>query len=339
MGAQLDALMKDINSKEKEVIFTQGLPSYEYTRIPFTSPRMNYCTYGGIPVGKITEFYGEEHGGKTTTALDIVANFQNMFPDKAVLYVDAENTLDADWARKIGVDLEHIYLVQPQSQSAEDLFKIITEAMDSSELGLWVLDSIGALQSSQALEKDIDEATYGGVSKPLTKFGSIAVMKMHKYNCTGIAINQVRDNMNSTWGGLKTPGGHAWKHYCAVRMEFRKGRFIDENGKELNQNAANPAGNIVIMSMTKNKTCKPDRRTGQYTLNYEEGIDYFKDLVEVAIEYEIIDKHGSWFTIIDTDTGEILKDKIQGQAGLYKFLDENSEILEKVEELVNKKLM
>ena len=334
MAERLDALHKEVNSKQKEKIFVKGLPEYDYERIPFTSPKMNYCTYGGIPVGKITEFFGEEHGGKTTSALDIVANFQNMYPDKEVLYVDAENTLDAMWARKIGVDLDRLYLVQPQSQSAETLFQIILDAMDSGEVGLWVLDSIGALQSQQALDKDMDEKTYGGISQPLTKFGGEAEMKMKKYNCTGIGINQMRDDFNSSWGGQKTTGGNAWRHYCACRMEFKRGKYIDEKGNELTKSAASPAGNIVQMTMVKNKTCKPDRRTGSYTLNYEQGIDYFKDLVDTAILYDIIDKHGAWYSIIDTDTGQILQDKIQGQASLYEFLEENQDIQEKVEQLV-----
>ena len=136
MGLKLDEIVKNVNKNAKEEILTKGLSEFDYTRIPFTSPRMNYMTYGGIPVGKITEFFGEEHGGKTTTALDIVANFQNMFPDKEVLYVDAENTLDVEWARKIGVDVDNMYILQPKSQSAEDIFQIIEEAVDSGEVGL-----------------------------------------------------------------------------------------------------------------------------------------------------------------------------------------------------------
>ena len=97
--------MKQANKAFKEEILTQGLGEFAYRRIPFTSPRMNYCTFGGIPVGKITEFYGEEHGGKTTTALDIVANYQKSNDTRDVLYIDAENTLDVEWAKKIGVDV------------------------------------------------------------------------------------------------------------------------------------------------------------------------------------------------------------------------------------------
>lgn len=339
MGVKLDALLKTTNKKFKEEILTRGLGDFNYARIPFTSPRMNYCTFGGIPVGKITEFYGEEHGGKTTTALDIVANFQHSDDDREVLYVDAENTLDVEWAEKIGVDVDKLYILQPKSQSAEDIFQIICEAVDSGEIGLWVLDSIGALLSAQELEKDMDEKTYGGISQPLTRFGKRIEMLMHRHKCTGIGINQEREDMNSTWGGTKTPGGKAWKHFCAVRMQFVRGHFFDENGKKQNRSIENPVGNVVLMSMTKNKTCPPTRRTGRYTLNYEHGIDYLEDLIEVAIKYDIVNQSGAWFTITDIETGEMLSEKIQGQHKVKTYLDEHGEVLARVEELLDKKML
>ena len=119
-------------------------------------------------------------------------------------------------------------------------------------------------------------------------------------------------------------------------MEFRRGKFVDAKGNELTRSAENPAGNIVMMSMTKNKTCPPTRRTGFYTLNYETGIDYLKDLVDVAILYGIIDKHGAWFDIIDTETGEILEGKMQGQASVYEKLSSDMKLLEKVENMIEK---
>lgn len=334
---KLDDLIKDFNKKAKEEVVTYGLNDFNYDRIPFTSPRMNYCTFGGIPVGKITEFYGEEHGGKTTSALDIVANFQNMYPDRKVLYVDTENSLDPGWAKKIGVDLDSLILLQPKSQSAEEIFEFIVNAVDTGEVGLWVLDSIGAMVSSQELEKSLEEKTYAGISKSLTLFGKKIEMVMHRHNCTGIGINQVRENINSTWGGLVTPGGKAWKHFCSVRMEFRRGPFLDEKRNELTRSVENPVGNKVLMSMTKNKTCPPTRRTGYYTINYATGIDYLWDLLETCIKYGIVDQHGSWFDIVNTETGEIIKGKIQGQANLLAFLEseENLDILMKIEELVD----
>lgn len=339
MGLRLDEIMDDVNKQQREEIITKGLGEFNYKRIPFTSPRMNYCTFGGLPIGKITEFYGEEHGGKTTSALDIVANYQQMSDARDVLYIDAENTLDVEWAEKIGVDVHSLYILQPKSQSAETIFQIICESVDTGEVGLWVLDSIGALMSQQELDKTMEDKTYGGIAKALTLFGKKIEMLMQRHKCTGIGINQMRENLNSQWGGTITPGGKAWKHFCAVRMEFSRGKFVDERGNELTRSAESPAGNIVMMSMTKNKTCPPVRRTGFYTLNYETGIDYLKDLVDVAIKYGIVDKHGAWFDIIDIETGEIIEGKIQGQANVYEVLDQHSDILERVEKLVDASMM
>ena len=335
MGLKLDEIMKNANKRFKEEIITQGLNEFAYRRIKFTSPRMNYCTFGGIPIGKITEFYGEEHGGKTTTALDIVANYQHSDDNRDVLYIDAENTLDVEWAKKIGVDIDKIYILQPKSQSAEEIFQIICDSVDTGEVGLWVLDSIGALMSSQELEKTMEDKTYGGIAKPLTLFGKRIEMLMQRHKCTGIGINQERQDMNSAYGGITTPGGKAWKHFCSVRMRFARGKFIDEKGNELTRSAENPVGNIVMMSMTKNKTCPPTRRTGFYTINYDMGIDYLRDLIEVAIKYDIIQKSGAWFDIVDIETGELLEGKIHGQANVYEKLQSNEELLDRVETLVD----
>lgn len=338
MGAKLDALIKEVNKQAKEEIITTGISNFNYERIPFTSPRMNYVTYGGIPVGKITEFFGEEHGGKTTTALDIVANYQNMHPEKEILFVDAENTLDIDWATKIGVDVSELKILQPKTQSAEEIFDIICDAVMTSEVGLWVLDSIGALMSKQEWEKAMDEKTYAGIALPLTKFGKKVEMLNARYSCTGIAINQLRDNMNSTWGGTRTPGGRSWRHMCSVRIEFSQGKFLDAKGKEISRGAENPVGNIVMANQVKNKTCPPKHHIGQYTINYDIGIDYIYDLIDVAILYNVVDKHGAWYNIIDINTGEILKENIQGQAELHAILDEDVELMQHVEEMVNAKM-
>jgi recombination protein RecA len=336
MGQYLDEIMKNVNKTAKSEIMTRGLKDYDYERIPFTSPIMNRCLYGGLPVGKITEFSGEEHGGKTTSALDIVANYQQMEDAREVLWVDAENTFDFEWATKLGVNTETLYYVKPESQSAEDIFKIIEDAVQTGEVGLWVLDSIGVLTSASELDekKDYNDKTYGGISQPLTRFSKKIEMFMQKTKCTGLAINQEREDLNSTWGGTKTPGGKAFKHCCAVRLRFSRGKFLDEKGNELTRNAAEPCGNIVQMSMIKNKTCPPNRRTGYYTLNYETGIDYLKDLVEVAIMHDIIIKNGAWFKILDVESGEILRDKLQGQASVYDVLAEDSELLLIVENQV-----
>ena len=338
MSGLSDVINKMNKTAQGEVV-TVGLPSYDFKRIPFTSPRMNYCTFGGLPVGQLIEFYGEEHGGKTTTALDIIANYQQIEDARKVLYIDAENTLDTKWAVKLGVNVDDMIVFKPTSQSAEEIFQFILDAIESDEVGLWVLDSIPALSSAQELEKDLTEKTYAGISGALSVFSRKVEKANHQHHCTGIGINQLRDDLGAMWGGaVKTPGGRAWKHFCAVRLQFSKGKYIDEKGNELTRSVESPAGNYVVMSMTKNKSCPPTRRTGFYTLNYEYGIDYLKDLVEVAMKYGLIDKSGAWFSIINPETGEQIV-KLQGQNKVNEYLEdeENEPVLKLIEDYIDEK--
>lgn len=344
MGLKVDEAIKNINKNMKCDFVTKGLPQYEYKRIPFTSPRLNYMTFGGIPIGKICEFYGEEHGGKTTTSLDIVANFQNLDLEdvpKGILYGDIENRLDPVWATKLGVKLddENFYLLKPESQGAETIFEQMLVLMETGEIGLVIVDSLGSMMSDQEYEKSIEDKTYGGISMALTKFGKKAELLCNKYNLTIIGINQLRADMNSTYGGMRTTGGEYWKFICSVRMEFRMGKYFDEKGNELTRQAENPVGNYVLVTMKKNSTCPPTRRTGYYSINYLIGIDYLRDLIEVAIKYGIIDKSGAWFSIVDTETGEVLE-KFQGQAKLNDFLgqEENVEYLKKIEDYIDSQI-
>ena len=335
-ASSFDELMNNFNKDHKEEIVHIGMANYDYDRIPFTSPRLNYMTYGGIPVGKITEFFGEEHGGKTTTALDIVANFQAM-DERAVLYVDIEHSLDIKWASKLRVDVESLRLVTPTDQGSEEIFQFILDAIDIGDTGLVVIDSLGAMVSTQAMEGSVEDKTFGGISTSLTAFGNKAIGLLTRHNCTLLAINQLRDKIGSMYGGTKTVGGWSWRYLCIARLEFRHGAFLDSNYKELTRGAENPAGQQVNVAMIKNKTCTPNRRVGFYTLMYVDGIDYLYDLVEVAIENDIVNQAGAWFTIVDTETGELLSDKIQGQANVIKFLgdEDNVEVLRRVEELVS----
>lgn len=338
--SRMDELMKDLNKKVKSELLHKGISSFDYKRIPFTSPRLNYMTYGGLPMGKLIEFFGEEHGGKTTTALDVISNYQRMEDARGVVYADLENTLDTVWATKLGVNVDDLWILNPTNQGAETIFQYLLDMIDTGEIGLVIIDSIGVMVSNQALDKTVEEKTYGGIAMALTNFSKKAEMLCHKHNCTLIGINQLRDDLGSMFGGTTTVGGKAWKHNCSVRLEFRMGKYFDENYKDLSRSAENPAGNYVQVAMKKNKTCKPDRRTGFYTLSYKNGVEYLNDLLEVAIRYGIIDKHGAWFTIIDTDTGEILADKIHGQPELKTFLEdeENENILSRIEQLIDNQI-
>lgn len=343
MGANLDSIMKDLNKKFKSSNFIQrGAPEFGFDRIPFTSPKLNYMTYGGLPIGYLIEFSGYESSGKTTTALDLVANAQKLFYNskekRDVAFIDVENTFNDLWAKKLGVDTDRLILVTPDNQSAEEILDAALQIIDSGEVGLVVLDSLAAMVSSAAFDESLEKKHYGGISAALTEFSNKATQACKRNKCTFVGINQVRDNMNSMYGGTSTPGGRCWRHSCLVRMSFQKGRFLDEKNNEVPNNTENPFGNIVNICLEKTKSCPPNRRTGHYTLNYEHGIDYVNDLIDMCALYGIVNQGGAWFSVVDINTGELLnydgKDmKFQGRPKLYKFLIENKEFYNQLNKL------
>jgi len=369
---KLDILIQEFNKQFKEEIVSRGVARIETQKIPFTSPRANYMLYGGIPRGRIVEFAGEENGGKTTTALDIIANAQILFKQewedeisqlesiekrkkdeqakldylkirgpKQIVYADCENTLDEDWARNLGVDIDNMIILKPMSQTAEQIFEMLLQMIETDEVGLVVIDSLGVMISSQAYEKTMEEKTIGGIAAALTLFSKKAEMLCSKYNCTLIGINQMRDDISSSYGGLTTTGGKAWKHNCSLRLMFQKGSYIDEKGNEIKRSSESPAGNLVMINIAKTKVCKPDRRVGFYTLRYDTGIDKVADTIELALKYGIINQAGAWFTFIDLDTGEIICDdegepiKIQGKPNLIEYLEDNQHLFEEITEKLN----
>lgn len=376
--SKLDILCNQINKQYKEDIASRGIPVRHFEKIPFSSPLANYMTYGGIPRGRIIEFAGEENGGKTTTALDIVANAQRLFEQeyddelekltniarptkeqqtrlkylqdrgiKRVVYCDCENTLDVDWAEQLGVDSSNMLLLKPMSQTAEQIFQMLLDMIETDEVGLVVLDSLGVMLSAQAYEKTMEEKTYGGIAAALTLFSKKAELLLTKYDCTLIGINQLREDM-SGFGQMITTGGKAWKHNCSLRLAFKKGDYVDELNNVVRKSASSPAGNQVNIAILKTKVCKPDRKNGYYTLNYTHGIDVLSDTVELATYFDIIQKGGSWFSIIDIETGEIMQVnttdgdtedlKFQGRPSLIDYLRNNEAIFERIHAQVIKKL-
>ena len=369
---KLDVLIKDFNKQYKEEIAARGIARIQVARIPFSSPRANYMLYGGLPRGRIVEFAGEENGGKTTSALDAVANAQKLFKEewqqeiddleaiekrkkeqdarltylksrgpKQAVYLDCENTLDEDWAKLLGVAVDEMMVIKPMSQTAEQLFEMVLQIIETDEAGIVIIDSLGVMLSAQAYEKSMEEKTYGGIAAPLTLFSKKAELLCIKYNCTLIGINQMREDMKSTYGGMTTTGGKGWKHNCSLRLMFQKGSFIDESCNEIKRSSESPAGNLVSINIAKTKICKPDRRIGFYTLNYTYGIDVLNDTVELAIKYGIINKAGAWFTFVDTETGEFITDdedeiiKLQGKANVLEYLQENEHLFEEISTKLN----
>ena len=333
----LDSVISEVNKKYKNKIVNRGVVYTQVPRVPFSSPRLNYMMYGGLPMGRIIEFAGEEGGGKTTTALDVVGNAQRLFPDKKAVYVDVERTFDPEWATKIGVDVEALVLVTPEEQTAEQIFSITKDIVDTGEVSVCVLDSLGAMVSAQAYSKTLEERTYGGISMALTLFSKAMIPVCAKTGCMLIGINQVRDDMNSQYGGTTTTGGRAWRHNCSVRMTFVKSDYIDDKGASVSRSVENPAGNLVKVALVKSKVCKLDRKVGFYTLRYLNGIDFISDIIDLAVKYGLINAAGAWYSLIDPDTGEIYQQdgkdlKFQGRAKVRDFLEENNDWLEELKE-------
>lgn len=358
--SKLDALIKQINKEYKEEIAFNGNDAslMKYELVPFSSPRLNYMLYGGLPMGRMIEFAGAEKSGKTTTALDMVKNCQIKFKKeyveaidkmkpkdtepimRKVCFVDSENTFDVEWATKLGVNVEDLILIKPQEQYAEQIFEIMRSVIETGEVGLVVLDSVAQLVSKQAFEEDIEKKTYGGIAMSLTKFCNIVVPLLGKYNCMCIMINQVREDLNNPYNQFITPGGRGFKHNCSVRLMFQQGDFLDANYKRLNRGCENPNGNEVNIRIEKSKICRSDRRLGYYTLNYLNGIDYINDMIDVLLQMGGIIQAGSYFTLVNMKTGEILMDdegkelKVQGRTNLYKKLKEDEQLYELMTESI-----
>lgn len=359
---QLDVICANLNKKMGAELLRKGATFENIPRIPFSSPRLNHMTYGGFPRGYMAEFYGDGGGGKTTTALDLLANAQKLFkkeyeekiaeleaiksptaaqkkeyamlvdrgPQKC-LFLDAETSFDAEWATKLGVDVDDVYILTPENQSGEDILQIALDMAETGEVGFLLLDSIGALYSEQEVEKNLNEKVYCGIAGALTRFSKKITRLASKYKMAVIMINQVREVIDSQYVQYKTPGGKTFKHHCAVRIMFSKGKYLDEQNRELPQGCEEPSGNIVKIHIEKTKKFPPCRKEGFYTLNYERGIDYISDLIDVSLLNGVIVRAGAFYSILDTD-GTVLKDeedndlKFQGKASLQEFI-ENEEVM------------
>lgn len=335
----IESVIKNLNKNMKIGTVQLGVEFQETPKLPFSSPRLNYMTYGGVPLGRVAEFSGPDGSGKTTTALDLVGQAQKMFPDKVAAFVDVEHTFDTVWATKLGVDCKNMMYVDPDAMSAEDTLQTVYELASSGVTSIIVIDSIGAMVSEQANEKEIGERTYAGISGPLTTFSNKIAPVLSRTQTILIGINQVRDNLNSPYGGLNTPGGKAWRHACSTRLTFRQGAYVDIKGNTLTKSCENPAGNIVDVSLVKSKVCRPDRKVGYYTLNYLDGIDYIADTFDVALKLNIINQGGAWYSIIDPDTGEIMGDgnwKYQGRAKVLEVMSEDEEVLSYINKMIDK---
>lgn len=345
-------------------------------KIPLSAPFMNYALYGGIPRGRMTEFFGEPGSGKSTTAVDACKNAAKIFKQdfevekqelrkkiangtksaqielqaveergpRKVLYVDIEHGFDRAWSEKIGINPEEVDVMQPPNIAAEDLLQLISDVIETGDVGLVVLDSLAALVPRAELEKKFGERTVASLAGLLTIFFRKVTPLLARYDCTMICCNQTRENMDNPYE-VKTPGGVSVKFFASLRILFRMGQPLDTFGNELPKNVEDPAGYIIQAKIIKQKTAPFNRKLGTYTLMCDSGIMPMYDYVKLAMtKYGIIAKAGAWMTLTDPRTGEVYCNdqgtpvKLNGLAKVYAYMEANPDYYNMIVDFIEKDL-
>ena len=267
---------------------------------------------GGVPKGRIVEIYGPESSGKTTLALHIVAELQKL--GGIAGYVDAEHALDPVYAKKLGVNIDELYISQPDD--GEQALEICEAMVRSAAIDIVVVDSVAALVPRSEIEGDMGQSSVGVqarlMSQALRKLTGIT----HKTNCIVIFINQLRDKIGVTYGSPETTtGGRALKFYASVRVDIRRAESIKVSEMAV--------GNRTKIKITKNKVAPPFR-TCEVDIMYGEGISKYADLLDLGATLDLVKKSGSWYSYGETRLG-------QGRENAKQYLKENPDISQEIE--------
>ena len=353
-----------IKKCEKEWACPELMESVNKTggkKIPFSSPSLNWLTYGGIPRAALSVFHGVPGGGKSSTAIDLCKNALDMFlteyseevmrleeevakgskkeskialsdlkerGPKKVLYIDLEHSFDRKWATVLGITNKDIGIMQPPNVAAELILRKVIELISTGEVGFIVLDSVPSLVTGAELEKKLGERTVASLAGLMTEFCRRVTQLLSRYDCTLLFINQIRVNMNNPYIE-QTPGGEAIKFYASLIMSFRLGSPIDFMGNEIPMKSENPAGYKITVKLVKQKSAPFDRRVGEYYLLAQSGLRVDFEYGNLAInKYNIIVKNKGWFTICNPRTKEPLEVdgnvvKVNGQIKVYDYLQAN----------------
>ncbi len=274
---------------------------------------------GGYPKGRIIEIYGPESSGKTTLALHAIAEVQKRGGRAA--FIDAENAIDPVYAKHLGVNIDELILSQPDS--GEQGLNIMLMLIESGAVDLVVVDSVAALVPQVELDGEMGEMQVGAQARMMSKAMRKLSGMMNQNDCTAIFINQLRLKVGVMYGNPETtPGGYALKFYASVRIEIRKSEVV-KNGTEI-------VGNKVNVKIVKNKVATPFRKC-QLEITYGQGLSALSELVDLAVEYDVIKKSGSWYSYQGDKIG-------QGKEAAKEFLKANepmrAEIEGKVQQLI-----
>lgn len=266
---------------------------------------------GGLPKGRIVEIYGPESGGKTTLSLHCIAEAQKL--GEICAFIDSEHALDPVYAEAIGVDVDSLYISQPDN--GEQALEICETLVRSGAIGLVVVDSVAALVPKAEIEGDMGDSHMGLharlMSQSLRKLTSPVSMS----NCTVIFINQIREKIGVMFGNPETTtGGRALKFYASVRLDIRRIESLKQAGEVY--------GNRVKVKVVKNKVAPPFREA-QFDIIFGEGIDKFGETVDAAETEKIINKSGAWYSYEGTKIG-------QGRANTKQYLKDNPEIYKEI---------
>ena len=272
---------------------------------------------GGVPRGRIIEIYGPESSGKTTLALHIVAQAQKAGGE--VAFVDAEHALDPTYARALGVNIDDMLISQPDT--GEQALEITEALVRSGALDVVVVDSVAALVPRAEIEGEMGDSFVGLHARLMSQALRKLAGAINKTNCVVVFINQLREKVGVMYGNPEvTTGGRALKFYASVRIDVRRVEAI-KNGSEL-------IGNRTRAKVVKNKMAPPFREA-EFDIMYGEGISKVGEIVDLAVKLEIIQKSGSWYSMGETRIG-------QGRDAAKKYLRDNPEICQQVEEEIRK---
>lgn len=269
----------------------------------------------GYPKGRIVEIFGPESSGKTTLTLHAIAEAQKAGGIAA--FIDAEHAFDRHYAEKLGVDVENLIISQPDN--GEQALEIAENLIRSGAIEVVVIDSVAALTPKSEIEGEMGDSKMGLHARLMSQALRKLTATISKTNCTVFFINQLREKIGVMFGNPETTtGGNALKFYASVRLDIRRSSQIKDGD--------NVIGNRTKVKVVKNKVAPPFK-TAEFDIMYGEGVSKTGEILDLAVEFEIIKKSGSWFSYMDSKLG-------QGRDAVKTMLKDNPELAEELEEKI-----